>query len=194
MTFPEWMVWYERAGYRSRSSYVNMMNGVRDLGVRVDRLWWTGERYANTIAEANGGMTGGERRDMVEVCKNAAGLVGFCNITDRSRRFEEYVSLKRPLTWYLVRVDLCTFFVWYNRQLLMHERWGIPWYGIERLYGLEVPRGHSVGRDGRHHGCRIMYNDVAGNSGSSSTGSDSSDSGSIGSSSIAGGGGIMVYL
>ena len=109
MTFPEWMVWYERAGYRLTSSDVNMMNGVRDLGVRVDRLWWTGERYANTIAEANGGMTGGERRDMVEVCKNAAGLVGFFNITDRSRRFEEYVSLRRPLTWYLVRVDLCTF-------------------------------------------------------------------------------------
>ena len=85
-------------------------------------------------------------------------------------------------------------FVWYNRQLLMHERWGSPWYGIERFYGLEVPRGRSVGRDGRHRECRIMYNDVAGNSGSSSTGSDSSDSGSIGSSSIAGGGGIMVYL
>ena len=67
-------------------------------------------------------MTSDERRDMVEVCTIAASLFGFFTITDRSRRFEEYVSLRRLLTWYLMRVDLCTFFVWYNRQLLMHER------------------------------------------------------------------------
>ena len=42
MTFPKWVVWYERAGFRSTSSYGNMMNGVRDLGVRVDRLWRAG--------------------------------------------------------------------------------------------------------------------------------------------------------
>ena len=71
------------------------------------------------------------------------------------------------------------FFVWYNRQLLMHERWGVLWRGIERFYGLEVPRGRVVGREGRH-GCHHMYNQVD-SSGSEGSDDDSSDSGSIGS-------------
>ena len=154
MTFPEWMVWYERAVFRSKSSYVNMMNGIRDLGIRMDRVWRTGERYADEIY---GGMTGEERQNMIEIYKVAAGLFGFFNVTNRSRRFEECVSLRRPLTWYLVWVDLCSHFVWYNRWSLMHEVWGIPWHGIERFYGVEVPRQRPVGRDGRHHGCDVLY-------------------------------------
>ena len=94
MTFPEWMVWYERAVFRSSPSYSNMMNGISDLGVRMDRLWRTGERYADEIAEINGGMTGEERGDMIEICKVAVGLFGFFNVVDRSRRFEECVSLR----------------------------------------------------------------------------------------------------
>ena len=117
------MVWYERAVFRSTSSYINMMNGVGDLGFDVDRLWRTGDRYADETTEAGEGMTSAEHVDMVNVYKNTACLFGFFNVTDRARRFDEYLSLRRPLMWYLVRVDLCTFFAWYNRQLLMHERW-----------------------------------------------------------------------
>ena len=57
---------------------------------------------------------------------------------------------------------------------------GVLWRGIERFYGLEVPRGHVIGRDGRHYGCHHMYNQVD-SSGSEGSNDDSSDSGSIGS-------------
>ena len=75
------------------------------------------------------------------------------------------------MTWFLVRVDLCTYFVWYNRTSLMHEMWGGVWHGIERFYGLEVTRERVVGGDARHRGCNVMY--VSG--GSSSGGDDDDD-------------------